>query len=176
MKIKSINQTSNIAIIALLTSILVVILIISSIILFKRNQNTPSTNNQMNSNELFFRTIEKNANNQLTERTTKVIKSQTAWQALWEALSITDGPTPAVDFNAKMIIAIFQGQKGTGGYEIEVTKILERENYIEVFAKETSPGVNCGADAVITSPYHIVELNKSDKEVTFTFEQKITNC
>ena len=129
-----------------------------------------------NTNALQFRTISKNSYNLLTEKTEKIIKSQGVWATLWSSLSPTDDTIPQINFNEKMIIAVFQGQKSTGSYEIEIIKILEKETYLEIFVKETSPGVNCGADEVITSPYHIVELNKSDKEVRFTFEQKITNC
>ncbi len=129
-----------------------------------------------NSEELAFRTISKETSSQITQRTQNVIKTQGAWVNFWTRLSITDGPIPQVDFNEKMIIAVTQGQKSTGSYEIEITKIIERENYIEVFATETSPGINCAADTVITSPYHIVEIEKSDKTIRFTLEQEIIEC
>ena len=126
--------------------------------------------------ELTFRTISNGQYNLLTQRTQRVIQSQGAWVNLWSDLSPTDGPIPQVNFNEKMLIAVFQGQKPTGSYEIEITKIIERENEIVVQVKETSPDTNCAADAVITSPYHIVEIEKSSKPVRFIFEQETIEC
>ena len=129
-----------------------------------------------NNNGIHFRTISKDDYNLLTVKTEKVIKSQGAWVNFWSSISPTDGPIPQIDFNEKMVIAILMGQKSTGSYKTEIIKIIEKENEIEVIVKEVSPGSNCGADAVITSPYHIIELKKSDKQVRFTFKQEVIQC
>jgi len=128
------------------------------------------------SKELSFRTIEKDTYNLLTLRSQRLVTSQTEWASLWARMQQTDGLPSNVDFNENMVIAVFQGQKPTSGYEIEITKIIERDNEIEVRVKETSPGPNCAADTVITSPHHIVELKKSNKTVKFIFEQEIVYC
>ena len=74
-----------------------------------------------------------------------------------------------------MVIVVTQGQKPTSGYEIEITRIIERDNYMEVFVKEKTPGY-CAADTVITSPFHIVEVEKSDKQVRFTYDTEEQIC
>ena len=128
------------------------------------------------SKELNFRTISKEGNSQMTDKTTKIVKTQQEWRQLWIQTTYYDIEAQNINFDDNMVIAVFQGQKPTGSYEIEITKIIERGNYIEVKVKEVSPGPNCAADTVITSPYHIVEVKKSDKPVRFTFEQEITQC
>ena len=88
----------------------------------------------------------------------------------------TEQIAPAVNFDEKMLIAVFQGQKPSGRYSIEINKIKEYADYIEVTVRETSPGENCIVTFALTSPLHIVEVEKSDKPIRFTFEQEITRC
>ncbi len=83
---------------------------------------------------------------------------------------------PEIDFNEEMILVVFQGEKSTGGYGIEINKIVEKENAIEVLVIETLPGYGCMVTEALTSPYHIVKLQKSTKEVIFKTEKEITDC
>ena len=127
------------------------------------------------SQEITFRTISKETDSQITQRTQNVIKTQGVWVNFWTDHSVTDGPIPQINFDEKMIIVVTQGQKSTGGYSTEIVKIIERENEIAVYVKEKTPGY-CAADTVITSPHHIVEIKKSNKPVKFVFEIEEQIC
>lgn len=131
-------------------------------------------NNIVSRNELKFETIIKDLNSNQTTQSNGVIKSEGEWV---QALQKTNAELPApVDFSKDMIIAVFQGEKNTGGYNIEINKIIEKENVIEVTVIETSPGRRCMVTKAFTSPFHIVKIQKSNKEVVFKTEKVVTEC
>jgi len=124
--------------------------------------------------EIPFETIIKGFNSNQAEKKNYVIKNEGEWAGI---LTETGAELPApVDFTKDMIIAVFQGVKMTGGYGIEITKIIETDNNIEVYIKETSPGPKCNVTQAITNPYHIVKLAKSDKEIKFNTTETVNNC
>lgn len=129
-------------------------------------------------NELEFETIMKGSNGFMSERKNYIIRSNQEWlDLLGKNIDKIDSVLLSlpVDFKNEMIFAIFQGEKPTGGYSIEITKIIENKDNTEVFVKETSPGVNCMVTKSLISPFHIVKLQKIDKEVVFKIE-KANDC
>lgn len=81
-----------------------------------------------------------------------------------------------IDFSKEMAIAVFSGTKPTGGYSVEITKVVETDTEIVVTAVETSPGESCVVTQALTSPYSIVKIQKIDKKVAFDIETKVTVC
>lgn len=81
------------------------------------------------------------------------------------------GATP-YDFAKQMVIEVAMGQKGSGGHAIEITKIEQTKDGVVVHYKETSPGPNDAATAVITSPYHVVRADKGTGNVKFVKAEK----
>lgn len=75
--------------------------------------------------------------------------------------------SPPVDLSKEMIIGVFQGQKPTGGFSTEITKISEDKNKIKVYYTETSPDSNDIVTQATTTPCHLVKTKRSSKEVIF---------
>lgn len=114
---------------------------------------------------------------EISEKKNSVITTQAEWMPISKKVALErSAPLPAVDFNKEMLIAVFQGEKSTGGYGIEITKIIENENNIEVFVKEAEPEPKCIVSQAFTRPYHIIKVKKSDKEVLFKTETVVTKC
>ncbi|MDP2696210.1 MAG: protease complex subunit PrcB family protein [bacterium] len=91
----------------------------------------------------------------------------------WENL----GQTAEIDFNSDIVIAAFQGEKASSGYAIEIKEILvTTENTVEVWVLEIIPGPTCITASVITSPYHIVKIPKTNKEIVFDMWEFVTDC
>lgn len=133
-----------------------------------------NTVNPVSGNELSFETIIKGANSNQKDAKNFVIKSQSEWMPV---LQKTDAELPApIDFSNDMLIAVFQGEKTTGGYDIEISKIIEKENVIEVSVIETFPDSECVVTNVFTSPFHIVKVQTYEKEVIFKTITITTNC
>ena len=125
---------------------------------------------QLSGQELTFETISKGSYSGHDERKDYVIRESSEWENLWGKVQSRVSPTsdlPDVNFNDEMVIAVFQGSHSTGGYAIEITKIVEKENSVEVFVKETSPSPDSMVTQAFTQPYHIVKTKRVDKEVIF---------
>jgi len=83
---------------------------------------------------------------------------------------------PAIDFNNNSVIAVFMGTRNTGGFEINVKKIIETKDNITVTVNEIEPDKNCNVIQVITHPYQIVKIQKITKNVDFKTINIIKKC
>jgi uncharacterized protein (UPF0248 family) len=108
-----------------------------------------------------------------------VIKDKGEWESLWARLfpeSSVRGPLPETDFERRTLLAVFQGNKATSGYEISIREVVESEKALEVSVKAFAPGKHCIVTGNDTSPFQIIEIPKTEKEVVFKVKQKIRNC
>ncbi len=88
-----------------------------------------------------------------------VARNQREWERIWRYSAGTRMPRPEVpeiDFNAHMIIAVFMGQRSSGGYAVTIDSVTEKENHVEVRYTTRSPGPGDMVTMALTSPYHIV--------------------
>lgn len=85
------------------------------------------------------------------------------------------------DFSKEMVVAVFQGQRTSGGYSIEITDIVESDNFIIVSATAIEPSGGM-ATANLTYPAHFVACKKSEKPVELsvtvrdTYAEELANC
>jgi hypothetical protein len=129
-----------------------------------------------------FETVSQGQQGVLNEKQNIIIKTQGEWDDFRERIRlIVDRKTyeePAlpfrnsnIDFDKEMVVVVYMGQRNTGGYSTEITQIKEREDEIRVYYRETSPSFGgSNGDAVtqaLTSPYHIIKLEKIDKGINF---------
>lgn len=126
-----------------------------------------------------FKTLAKNASGEAHEAKNLVIKNREEWEKLWEALNqnVAEKPAlPEVDFNTRMIVAIFAGDKPNPGYDIAVLETFTvGKKGMRITYQVTKPGGACVYPAVISQPYHIIETDKV-KHVSFTFFQDVKEC
>lgn len=94
-----------------------------------------------------------------------IIQSQDKFKGLWEQMNKND-KLPEIDFEKYTVIAVFMGERSTGGYSIKITNIVENEKNIVVTINESDPDGDIAAD-VMTSPFHIVKIMKTNKEIVF---------
>ena len=98
-----------------------------------------------------------------------VIKNQEALQEVYGKVNMIRRPglpIPKIDWKNEMVIALFMGQKNSGGYSIIVDKITSLNNdTVEFLLKETKPeGM---ATTVICQPFYFCKVQRTDKEVIF---------
>lgn len=108
-----------------------------------------------------------------------VINDNDQWQIVWEKITSNINPKPPlpeIDFSQRSLIAVFQGEQATGGFEIVIQEIARSESSIEVAVKAFEPGPRCVVPGTVTKPAHIVEIEKTDKPVLFHVKHKIRNC
>ncbi|MFD0964189.1 protease complex subunit PrcB family protein [Pseudofulvibacter geojedonensis] len=76
-------------------------------------------------------------------------------------------PIPSkIDFSKETVVAVFMGQKNTGGYAVSVQEVIELDGKVKVFIEEKSPGKKDMVTMAITQPFCVVKINTS-KEIIF---------
>ena len=94
---------------------------------------------------------------------TVTITDATAFNSLCAELSIEE--IPAVDFAKKNVVAVFMGQKSTGGYSIMIEKMDVKDNTVYLKKKEIAPDADGMATMALSAPYVLVSVPKTDKVV-----------
>lgn len=97
-----------------------------------------------------------------------IIKNKEDWQRLWNIhRGDRKNQSPKINFNDKIVIAIFSGQQPSGGYAVGVSqmKILDDNLYVGVTFKEPQQGDQ--VSLALTQPYIFVSTNKVDGKVIF---------
>ena len=138
-----------------------------------------STGERIIGERMEFHTIEKRVFSGHKEEAYYVINDAYRWAETWSHhIRNWDPkpPPPEVDFSQTTIIAVFMGQFSTGGYGIEVKEIIDMGVSIEVKVEKTYPGKGCGVTEAFSQPYHIVKVDKMDKQVIFNTSSRTIVC
>jgi hypothetical protein len=99
-----------------------------------------------------------------------IIQSNKEWTELMNKMNsankVTDSFTETeIDFSNLIILALFDEIKMNGGYTIEIAGVVENRNDLTINVCHLSP--NGGVYAVITQPYCIVKIPKTEKKIIF---------
>lgn len=119
---------------------------------------------------IVFSELEAGGFGQITTQGGQVLKEGSAWQQHVIDAKGADTTAPDVDFTKDMVVAVYAGEKPSGGYTVAVKKIEKSAAEIVVTAKVTAPAPDMGTISVLTHPYQWVKLTKSDLPVRFVFE------
>lgn len=96
-------------------------------------------------------------------------KFEVTWQELFGQMDPSQVPEkPKMDaryFERSTVIALFAGQKNSGGYSIEPLMAWEEPDRIEIIVRETAP--KGGAQTVMTTPYSIFSIPNKKKPIVF---------
>lgn len=120
-----------------------------------------------------FETIEQGQQSGIEERRTVVVRNQSAFQTLWlEHKSDAEGDPgiPDVDFDKRMVVAVFKGQSPDGCHGAEITNITG-ENGTLVVEGEWFNVDAAACTAQVTYPFHVVELDRAEVPVEFSMEE-----
>ena len=110
-------------------------------------------------------TIDKGEYSGIMTREQLVMESLDEWGRFWDRHASVHVPAPnapEVDFSKEMVIAIFSGEKPTGGYSIEITKVELDKDEVTIFFEEVSPEPGQPVTEALTQPFHIVKINRID--------------
>lgn len=99
-----------------------------------------------------------------------IINNEKDWQVLMAKMNsvnkVSDGFSESkVDFSKYLVIAVFDDVKTSGGHSLDV-EIKPNSKNIEVSISRNSPqGM---ATSIMTQPYYIVKITKSELPILFT--------
>jgi uncharacterized membrane protein len=116
-------------------------------------------------------TLARGDDSRLVEPRRFVIRDRQAFSAVWAAHAGPIGTTPAVDFDTRMVAAVFAGERPTPGFSVEVTGTRrdgpEAGGGLVVLVDEHHPEPSRVTAQVIVSPFHIVTLPRDDGGIRF---------
>jgi uncharacterized membrane protein len=112
--------------------------------------------------------IAKGDGSRLVEPRQFLVRDRQALAAIWAAHAGPETPAPAVDFEHKMVAAVFAGERPQPGYEIVIAGTRRDGPTLVVLVEEHLPDPRLMAPQVIVSPFHIVALPREDGEVIFS--------
>ncbi len=131
--------------------------------------------------EVSFETIDPGGGYGYEDRDNFAIRDAVTWENLWQDLYSGHFPVPevpSVDFISEILIAVFQGERGSGGYLTNITRITMTIAYYVVYIDEIHPGEGCGVAAVMTYPYHIVKISDLplNLPIRFVYNTTVYDC
>lgn len=104
-----------------------------------------------------------------------VVRDSKAWQKLWGQIHAKVSPKPKVpeiDFSKQMVLGAFMGRKNTGGHTIKINLVTEKSKVLQADVVSKSPPPGGFSIQVLTQPYSLVLITKSDKKVQFNEQKK----
>ena len=110
----------------------------------------------------------------VTTRENYLITSDTQLEKLW-GLVETSEPLPSIDFTKESVIVAFAGEEPTAGYSIGVMKITDTGERM-VTIQLTAPGPSCSVAEVVTAPYQILSIPKTDLTLAHEDVMTTTSC
>lgn len=122
-----------------------------------------------------FSTLDKGVGSGFTSPLELFVSSQKEWVDLWgkhEVPIAQKKNAPPVDFEKDVVIVAALGMKSTGGFAIEITRIVRSKDDITVYVRRTEPPAGSAPSGKPTSPFVLARMKKPDRPVTFRDEEK----
>ena len=113
------------------------------------------------------------------ERKNYVLRTTNDFERFWNELHAETEvvpPRPQVIFAREQVIAVFQGIQNTTGHHIEVQDVVDTGDTRVVFIELTVPGPLCNVGDVVTNPYHLVVVPRSDLALDAIESFEKTRC
>lgn len=108
---------------------------------------------------------------------TIVATSAQEWSEKWSASGAT-GSAPdvsKVDFESEVAVALFAGEKSSGGWKIDPAVEVKRQGvFASVSYVVVGPGDGCSSSQALTSPYLVLAVK--GERVRFTESERLDPC
>lgn len=114
------------------------------------------------SKQLLFEVLNESAYQGRENESSEIIKDNGNLKALYQSINIEN--VPIVDFTKQRVVALFLGQRNSGGYAIKVKNVTEKNGKIYIDVEKLGPKPGENVTMAMTNPYTIVKIN-STKEI-----------
>lgn len=144
-----------------------------------KNSEKKNYKDKGNSAEVSFSILSEGNNGGFEQDTLLLIRNSEEMKAGWKKLfsNFVEQPDmPSVNFANQMVVILSMGEKNSGGYSLEISKVVEKELQLAVFANYISPGQNCIVAEVISYPFVVISIPKKDKLVAVSKNNVIAEC
>jgi uncharacterized membrane protein len=117
-------------------------------------------------------TLARGEDSRLVEPRRFLIRDRQSFAAVWAAHAGPAAAAPAVDFDSRMVAAVFAGERPSAGFSITITG-TRRERVADgselvVLVDEQVPDPAGVAAQIVVSPFHIATLPRDDGKIRFS--------
>jgi hypothetical protein len=110
--------------------------------------------------------VAKDTMSQVDSARTAIAQTQSEWAALWRQHSGETKP-PAVDLEARTIVAVFLGSRSSAGYGVDIVSAERANGALIVQYQERRPDPRDITAQVLTSPAVIASVPKFTGPIKF---------
>lgn len=120
---------------------------------------------------MILTTIARGDDSRVAEARRVIARTQEDWRALWAIHAGPDAAAPALDLDRVVVAAAFAGEKPAAGYSMEITAANAAtaspaaRRSLAVY--EHRPAADAVTAAIMTSPFHIVAVERGPGDVTW---------
>lgn len=104
-----------------------------------------------------------------------VVTSKKDFEELWArhaAISEPPDPLPDVDFESDLVLCVFMGCQGSGGYGIRVVAVEDSEHQRSVTVESSRPPAGAMTTCALTQPHHVVRMARTPLAIRFLEAQE----
>jgi uncharacterized membrane protein len=112
-------------------------------------------------------TIARGEGSLITAERRVLVRSAPEWQELWREHAGEGTPAPDVDFEERMVAAVFAGEKPTPGGQVLIARAHQEEHALVLQVTEVHPPAGAVVAQILAAPFHIVSLPRFDGEARF---------
>lgn len=123
-----------------------------------------------------FERIAQGTQSSFLEKSDYVIRTDAELKDVWTTIRGVNASPPNIDFSEYMVLALFQGQKPSGGYSIAAKAIEIQDTMVEVSIVEEEPGTGCAVTDALTAPYEIIVVKKMVGQLISKTERVVMAC
>lgn len=103
----------------------------------------------------------------LTSEGTRSVTNSSNFSVLWTEHKGSTNGMPSVDFSTHSVLAVYAGEKPTGGFGATITSVTRLNKVLTVNYRFTAPGPDDIVTQIITRPTHIVSIPLSQQRGDF---------
>lgn len=110
-----------------------------------------------------FRTVAEGAYSSVSQRTVAVLRDEASWKAFASQLG-PGSALDAVDWGKEQLLVLFAGERTSGGYRVEVTRIIAAGGAPVVNVTEVQPHATCATTQALTYPFAVIAMPRSTRD------------
>ncbi|ARV13717.1 protease complex subunit PrcB family protein [Polaribacter sp. SA4-12] len=100
-----------------------------------------------------------------------VISSKEEWKSFLSKIDTTNKVSEtfenAIDFSKEMIVVVVDKVRNSGGFSVEIIEVVKEGDAFLIKVKSKGPKPLDMVTTAIIQPYHIVKINKTNKDIKF---------
>ena len=138
-----------------------------------------TSNEEPQVDEPLFELVDEGGLSNIKTQRFEIINDAASLDNVWieHGAGLRDGHgKPVIDFNIDQMLALFLGEKFSGGYAIDVEGIDVFDDRLDVNIVEIVPGNGCAVSLGLTQPYQFIKIKRTDKMISFLIRSETVDC